>query len=124
MYMYALSDFGPRGSKAEDLALRFTEHLARDEFANAYALTSSEFQEEHPLGTLEEEFRSMCGEGFGPIGPIEVVGGIENWPDKKPQDVQWVYVSIGGSTYSEAVTCVVAQDAGELRIREIEWGRP
>jgi hypothetical protein len=33
-------------------------------------------------------------------------------------------VSIGGNTYSEAITVVVTSENGQQRIREVEFGRP
>lgn len=36
----------------------------------------------------------------------------------------WVYVSIGGDVYSEAVTVVVTMDDESLRVRDVEFGRP
>lgn len=114
----------PRGSDAEDVALRFAKHLVDGAFADAYALTSSEFQRESSMDALEDGFKSIIDEDFRPTGVIEVGAGMEDWPDKRPHDVQWVYIGIGGSAYAEGFTCVVAQDARGLRIRDVEWGRP
>jgi hypothetical protein len=34
------------------------------------------------------------------------------------------YVSVGGDTYSEAVTVVVTLEEDALRVRTVEFGRP
>jgi hypothetical protein len=49
---------------------------------------------------------------------------FEEWPAKQPGDVGWAYVSVQGDELVEAVTVTVAQEAGRLLIRHIEWGRP
>ena len=50
---------------------------------------------------------------------------MSDWPGKQPSDLEWVYVTLGGHTYSEAVIVVVGRGAdGALHIREVEFGRP
>ena len=49
---------------------------------------------------------------------------MEDWPDKQPGDLAWVYVSLQGESFSEAVTVVLADTKRGARIRELEWGRP
>jgi hypothetical protein len=49
---------------------------------------------------------------------------MEEWPGKKPADVGWAYVSVGGDVYSEAVTVVVTREGDLLKIRTVEFGRP
>ena len=49
---------------------------------------------------------------------------MTNWPDKRPGDVGWAYVSIVGDDFVEAVAVIIVEVGGELLIREIEWGRP
>jgi hypothetical protein len=36
----------------------------------------------------------------------------------------WAYVAMSGSSFSEAVTVIVAEYDGVLLVRDIEWGRP
>lgn len=49
---------------------------------------------------------------------------MTSWPGKRPEDLGWIYVSIGGAFYSEAITVVVTSESGEAKIREVEFGRP
>ena len=38
---------------------------------------------------------------------------MDDWPDKKSDDIGWVYVSISGATFGEAVTLIVTNVEGE-----------
>ncbi len=49
---------------------------------------------------------------------------MTDWPARKPDDVEWVYVAIANDTFSEAVAVGVCRDGDRLAIRSIEWGRP
>jgi hypothetical protein len=49
---------------------------------------------------------------------------MKDWPDRKPSDIGWVYVSISGADFAEAVTVVVTNEAGKPKIGELEWRRP
>jgi hypothetical protein len=35
-----------------------------------------------------------------------------------------VYVALTGDGFSEAVTVTLTQEAGTIRIRDLQWGRP
>jgi len=48
----------------------------------------------------------------------------DDMPNLQPGDFGWVYVAITGTEFNEAVTVVVTDDGGSVKIREIEWGRP
>lgn len=49
---------------------------------------------------------------------------LDTWPDKRPDDIGWVYVGIAGDDFVEAVTVIVANVSGKKLIRNVEWGRP
>jgi hypothetical protein len=55
---------------------------------------------------------------------VEVSHVMETWPSKQPSDVGWVYISIGGEVYSEAVSVIVMLEADTLKVRSVEFGRP
>lgn len=57
-----------------------------------------------------------------PVVPILIV--LEDWPDKQAQDLGMVYTSFVGDGNCEAVTVVLTQEDGAVRIRSLEWGRP
>src|SRR4051812_5007765 len=42
----------------------------------------------------------------------------------RPEDVASVYVGLFGQEYVEAATLILAREDGDIRIREVEWGRP
>lgn len=108
----------------ERTALTFTKALASRDYGSAYALTSREYQQRSGLEAMRAGFEAIVPLDWGPVDPIEVGETMEDWPGKRPQDLGWVYVSIGGDVYSEAVIVVVAREDGALRIREVEFGRP
>jgi hypothetical protein len=104
-------------------ALRFTQFLARRDYEAAYAMTAKEYQGENSLEDTRQAFESPVPPDFK-IGDIEVGETMTSWPGKEASDLAWVYVSIGGDVYSEAISVVVTREGGELKIREVEWGRP
>lgn len=108
-------------SEVAPIAKRFTEALCRRDYAAAYAMTSASFRARHEQASLQTNFERIVPRDFGPIGPIEVVRTLDRWPKKEPGDAGWVYVSIGGDVYSEAVQVVVTRNG---TIRGIEYGRP
>lgn len=56
---------------------------------------------------------------------LQITNTIEDYRNKKPNDIGWAYCSISGDSYSEAVSVVVERDDyGHLVIGEVEWGRP
>jgi hypothetical protein len=61
---------------------------------------------------------------WGDTGPIEIGTILDDWPDKQPSDLGWVYVSIGGDVYSEGLTLVLMSENGNARVREVQFGRP
>lgn len=112
------------GSDYRQIALEFTQFLAAREYPKAYALTSQEYRLRTSAEQLQAYFETIVPTDWGPIGPIEVGQTMTSWPGKRPDDLGWAYVSIGGDVYSEAVTVVVSAENGEPRIREVEFGRP
>ena len=49
---------------------------------------------------------------------------MDDWPDKRADDIGRVYLGIHGDGFVEAVTAIVASVEGELLIRDIAWVRP
>lgn len=108
----------------KQLALAFTKALADRNYDAAYALTSRGYREGTPLQALQAGFETVVPLDWGSVGPVEVVQVMEDWPGREPSDAGWVYVSVGGEVYSEAVIVVVTREDGELRVRGAELGRP
>jgi hypothetical protein len=105
-------------------ALAFTQALVAKDFPKAHALMTAEARRTVTPASLRSDFERMIPKEFGPIGAVEVGKTMTSWPDKRPADLGWAYVSIGGNTYSEAVIVIVALEDGAPRIRKAEFGRP
>lgn len=105
-------------------ALEFATALTKREYAAAYAMTSRDYQRRVSLGAMQAAFEAIVPEEFGPPMSVEVGLTMESWPDKQSGDAGWVYLSIGGDIYSEAITVVVTLDDASLKIRHVEFGRP
>ena len=106
------------------VGLTFARALASRDYPAAYAMTSSEYQRKATLDEMRAAFEAIVPTDWRTVGPVEVGQVMETWPGKQPSDVGWVYISIGGDVYSEAVTVVVMLEAGTLKVRSVEFGRP
>lgn len=123
------SDREPRMASARvsdysGVALKFAGALAGREYSTAYAMTSSDYQRSTTLDEMRAAFEAIVPPEWQTVGPVEVGHVMETWPTKQPSDVGWVYISIGGDAYSEAVTVVVMGEGGTLKVRTAEFGRP
>ncbi len=111
----------------ELVAVEFANSLVAGEFERAHELLVPTLREELSPAALRAELYGMFeGYAAGPptdIGFLDEVS-FEDWPDKRPGDVGWIYVSIMGPDFVEAVTVIVASVEDRLAIRSIEWGRP
>lgn len=111
-------------SDYRQVALEFANSLAVREYSKAYAMTAQEFRKRTTAEQLRTAFESIVPTDWGAMGPIEVGQTMTSWPGKRPEDLGWAYVSIGGDVYSEAIIVVVTSESGEAKIREVEFGRP
>lgn len=111
---------------AGELAFAFAQAVVKGEFVQAYALLSNGLRQEMSPQDLESRYYAMIEYGGGPPDLIEViqVDLMQEWPLRQEGDVGWAYVAICGEGYSEAVSVVVAEEAGCKVIRMVEWGRP
>jgi hypothetical protein len=66
----------------------------------------------------------MTAYGSGTATRIAVQKTLDEWPDKAPGDLRWVYVAIANDTFSEGVSVVVTQERRRLAIRSFQLGRP
>lgn len=106
------------------VALAFTKALAARDYDAAYALTSRAYRKDTSLTAMTDAFEAIVPTEWETVDPIEVGMSMDDWPGREPGDVGWVFVSVGGDVYSEAVTVVVTREDGELRVRTVEFGRP
>ena len=108
----------------QQFALKFTQALAARDYAAGYAMGAQEFRDKVSLQQLTAEFEEIVPEDWGSTDPIAVGETMDEWPGKGPGDIGWVYVSIGGDVYSEALVVIVAAEEGGLKVRDVEFGRP
>lgn len=106
------------------VGLKFASALAGRDYPTAYAMTSSDYQRNTTLDQMRTAFEAIVPTDWRTVGPVEVGHTMETWPARQPSDVGWVYISIGGDVYSEAVTVIVMEEADTLRVRTVEFGRP
>ena len=108
------------------IAERFARALVAGEFDAAHQFLDRDQKERVSASDLKANFESMVdyGPAYGPITDVEVMETMEEWPAMRKGDIGWAYVAISGSHYSEAVTVIIVEEDGSLRIRSIEWGRP
>jgi hypothetical protein len=105
-------------------AVSFTQHLADRAYDEAYAMTSQEYRAAVTLEQMKEDFETIVPLDWGDVEPIEIIQTMDSWPHKRDSDLLWVYLSIGGDVYSEALVAVLTSEDDEPRIREVEFGRP
>lgn len=108
---------------AEETALAFVAALTERAYDKAYALTSASYRARTTQQALRVQFERSCPPDYGAFDALEVVESMASWPDKRPGDLRWLYVSVGGRA-NEAVTVVVAREQGALKVSEVEVGRP
>jgi hypothetical protein len=108
----------------EKFSLQFAEHMSNRKYAEAYEMTSSEYQTLIDLNQFKTDFEKMIPLDWGKIAPIEIGDTLKNWPEKQSSDLIWIYISLGGDVYSEAVTIVISTENENLRISELKFGRP
>ena len=116
----------PGAADFRAVALQFAKALAARDYSAAYGMTAQELRSRMSQGEMQAGFEAIVPLDWGPIDPIEVSGTLTEWrfPEKQPSDLGWVYVTIGGVAYGEAVIVIVTMENGEPRIRTVEFGRP
>lgn len=106
------------------IALAFARALVMRHYAAAYGTTTSDYQRRVSLDHMRASFEAVVPADWGPEARVDVGHTMDDWPSRQPSDAGWVYVSIGGDVYSEAITVVVTREDGALKVRDVEFGRP
>jgi hypothetical protein len=114
----------PSDTPNTEVAMNFARALAAGDYPRAHGLLSASLKASRTAEQLGAEYAEMISYGEGAPDILQVMTTMDDWPDKRLGDTEWVYVAMANNTYSEAVTVVVAQEDGRLVIRSIEWGRP
>jgi hypothetical protein len=105
-------------------AVEFTRTLARREYAAAFEMTSRQYRSQSTVEQLKAAFEVIVPPDWGDTEPIEMGTTMSSWPGKMSSDLGWIYVSIYGDVYSEALILTVTLEEGQAKIREIVFGRP
>jgi len=120
----ACSKAPPGAPNYKEVALQFAQALAERDYDAAYALTSREYRSQTSLEQMQADFETIVPLDWGPVEPVEAAMALKIWPGKQANDLGWVYVSIGGEVYSEALVAVVTSEEGQPKVRAVEFGRP
>lgn len=109
------------------IALSFARLLIDNEYSRARAMLSLALQRQLADSDLKANVDQMIAYSGLTINGAEVSLDAEmtKWPDQKPGDVGWAYVSISKSTadgsFAEAITVTIDQHD---QITNVGWGRP
>jgi hypothetical protein len=109
--------------EVDKIAIAFVDALTQRNYPLAYAMTTHDFQKHTTLRSLQEHFEHCCPPDYGEFDVPDILNTMDEWPNKRPNDIRWVYITIGGET-NEAVTVIVAQEGTALKISAVDVGRP
>lgn len=107
-----------------EFATSFAESLAGGDYEAAHNMLSAKLQQQYSQVGLRESFEEMIAYGGSPAWVDGTVATLEDWPGKTASDIGWVYVSVSGDDFGEAVTVIVSAVEDRMAISSIEWGRP
>jgi hypothetical protein len=109
-----------------EVAQQFGNSIAKADYAAAHALLTKEVWKIHSPEDFKSAVEGMTSYAPGPIRQVEVMSDfvLEEWPDKQDGDIAIVYVALTGDGFCEAVTVTLAREGQNIRIRQLEWGRP
>ncbi|MBE9203072.1 hypothetical protein IQ218_05865 [Synechocystis salina LEGE 06099] len=113
---------------AINTAQQFGNYLAQGDYDEAHGLLCPALQQKYSPSTLQADVEAMIDYGSGPIQRAIVMAEclLTEWqyPPMEANDLAWVYVSLEGEDFLEAVSVIVHQQEEKLAIRWLEWGRP
>ena len=108
------------------LARRFGDLIAKEDYTAAHSLLTRQAQDTYSVEEMKRRSEGMRRYAPGPFRNFQVMEEfiLEDWPAKQDGDVASIYISLEGDNFCEAVSVIVARQDSDLRIRELEWGRP
>jgi len=109
-----------------EVAGQFGYFIAKADYTAAHNLLTQEAQKLYSSDDLKKSVEQMTEYGQGPILEVDIMSDyiLKDWPTKQEKDLVWVYVSLVGEDFCEAVIVILADEIGDVRIRYLEWGRP
>ena len=105
------------------VALAFSVALLNRQYQKAYALLGSEVCQSWPPALLQQSYEEMVDYFDYPANEVSIESVETDLPDPD-SDSAMVYVSVMGKGNVEAVVMIVANEAGQYRIQDLEMGRP
>lgn len=108
------------------VAEQFGQAIVSSDFEVAHSFLTESAQRIHSAAALKAEVTDMIAYAKEPLQRAVLVKEVtmQEWPDREPDDVAWMYVSLEGVSYSEGVSLVLTSTGKGVGIRELEWGRP
>jgi len=104
--------------------LAFARDLVDRNYLKAYARTSKKYQANTSPDNLKTAFEEIVPLDWGTTCPVEVGSALLDWPNQQPGEILWVYVTIGGDVYSEAISVIFSKESNSFKINSVEFGRP
>ena len=111
-------------STFQEFSIALAQALADGRYADAHAMLSENLRKEKSPEDLQSEFEYMFEDDEDKPAVGGVVETMTDWPDKGPDDVGWVYISISTPEFLEAITVTVASTNDAMTVSSIEFGRP
>lgn len=111
-------------SRLTEIASAFVRAIVNGEAHLAHAMLAPELANSVSASELIKEYDLLAGDMGGVTNIGEPMLLLEDWPSKGPNDLGIVYVPVEGDVYSEAITVTLSELDNNLRITNIEWGRP
>ncbi|UAJ72930.1 hypothetical protein IQE94_00760 [Synechocystis sp. PCC 7339] len=115
-------------NSAINIAQQFGNYLAQGDYDGSHGLLCPALQQQYSPSTLQADVEGMIDYGSGSIHSAIVMAEclLTEWqyPPMEANDLAWVYVSLEGEDFLEAVSVIVHQQEEKLAIRWLEWGRP
>jgi len=111
-------------NRYKQFALEFANALVKGSYDSAASMLNEHLSKQWKNESLKKYYNEMIEYGDGAATHVEVMETMDDWPDRKIDDIGWAYVAISGDGFNEAVTVVVSKKDGLYKISDIEWGRP
>ena len=114
--------------KFGEFARQFAQLLIDGDYQQAHTMLDAALQAKYSPETLQSTYEAMLA--YWDIPQADEVSYVStdpmtDWQNRQPTDRGHAYASIDRLTgYSEAVSMIVTQEADQLAIRSLEWGRP
>ena len=108
------------------IALQFAQAIAQRDYVTAHMLTSPSYQQRISVGEIEAICERILPTDWGTISVVALDDVLEEWPDKRWNDIGWIYVSLEGVVYpySEGLYICVSRENGHLIVSDVTYGRP